>query len=280
MLDRRNFFRVSALGGAASLRNTALTAGALPGADEHEAWRKDRLARLTKDDGWLTLAGLHWLEPGDNRIPSAPGLVFRRGLKVAFESREPVALNGKPSRGAKALEPDTDKIVIGTHTYFVIVRGDRVAIRERDTQSAARLGFRGLDLFPFNPAFRLEAKWLPYAKPVRRRIVNVANTVDEYDAPGLAEFQLAGRTLRLEPVIEEDHLFYVFKDTTAGKTTYPAGRFIELPMPKDGRAIVDFNRAYNPPCAFTSFATCPLPLKQNHLPIAIEAGERAYHHPG
>lgn len=279
MLDRRRFLFLPPLIAGAAM------AGADSAADEHEAWRKDRLARLTGDDGWLTLTGLHWLEPGQNRIAPAPGLIFhRRGRTVRFEldaspppPPRPVLLNGEPARAA-SLRPNDDQITTGTRTFFVILRGNRVAIRERDTQSAARAAFKGLALYPFNPQLRLEAKWLPYAKPVTRRIVNVAKTVDEYQAPGQAEFQIAGRTLRLEPVIEDDHLFYIFKDLTAGKTTYPAGRFIELPKPKGGIAIVDFNRAYNPPCAFTPYATCPLPLKQNHLPVAIEAGERAYHH--
>lgn len=272
MFDRRQFlFFPAAVAGAFAVDDPAART-------EHEAWRKDRLARLTKDDGWLTLTGLHWLDSGVNRIASAPGLVFHRnGRHVRVESAGPIVINNKPPVRAAALKPNDDKITIGTRTYFVILRGDRVAIRERDSRSPALASFKGLALYPFNPQLRLEARWLPYPKPVTRRIVNVAGTVDEYQAPGQAGFQLAGRTLRLEPVIEEDHLFYVFKDLTAGKATYPAGRFMELPFPKNGVAIVDFNRAYNPPCAFTPYATCPLPLKQNHLPVAIEAGELAYH---
>ncbi|MCC6539674.1 MAG: DUF1684 domain-containing protein [Bryobacterales bacterium] len=230
----------------------------------NETWRKERLARLQADDGWLTLVGLHWLEEGDNTLASAPGYTFtRKGLNVTANGR--------------ALKPNDDQITLGTHTYFVIVRGDRVAIREKDTAAKTRREFHGLDYFPYRPEWRFEAKWKPYAKPITRRIANVAGTVDEYQAPGRAEFVAQGRKWTLEPVIEEDHLFYVFKDLTAGKSTYPAGRFIELPMPRDGRAIVDFNRAYNPPCAFTPYATCPLPPKHNHLALAIEAGEKSYH---
>ncbi len=245
---------------------------------ENAVWRKERLARLTGDDGWMTLVGLHWLEPGLNRISSAPGLTFRReGEPVFLESAQPVMVNGKPTR-KQVLKKDEDKITIGDHTYFVIVRGDRVGIRERDKRSQYRTRFKGLGLYPFKPALRFDAKWLPYPHPVKRRIQTVANTMEEMMAPGQAEFAIGGTKYRLEPVIEEDHLFYIFKDRTAGKSTYPAGRFMEMPMPsKDGVAVVDFNRAYNPPCAFTPFATCPLPLKQNQLPVAIEAGELAYH---
>jgi uncharacterized protein (DUF1684 family) len=267
MLDRRLFLSSSAAVAAAQSNLAA----------EHEAWRKARLAKLTSDDGWLTLAGLHWLEPGVNHIPSAPGLTFTRtGESVLLESAQPVMVNGKPTRRL-ALKKDDDKVTIGDHTYFVIVRGDRVAIRERDKKSTARTSFKGLELYPFKPEMRIAAKWHAYAQPVKRRIPAISNTVDEMMAPGQAEFTIAGTGYRLEPVIEEDHLFYIFKDRTAGKTTYGAGRYMVLPMPKDEMVIVDFNRAYNPPCAFTPYATCPLPLKENQLPFAIEAGEKAYH---
>ena len=193
-----------------------------------------------------------------------------------MEAAQPVAVNGELTRKL-SLKKDTDKITIGDRTYFVIVRGDRVAIRERDKKSKYRTAFKGLELYPFKPELRIEAKWLAYPKPVTRRIPTVTNTVEEMLAPGQAEFAIGGQIFRLEPVIEDDHLFYIFKDRTAGKTTYAAGRFMELPMPKAGVAIVDFNRAYNPPCAFSPYATCPLPLKRNQLPVAIEAGEHAYH---
>jgi uncharacterized protein (DUF1684 family) len=270
MLDRRLFL-------CSSIATAAASAAAGDLAAEHEAWRRERLERLTGDEGWLTVSGLHWLEPGANRIPTAPGLVFTlRGQSVMFESSQPVLVNGQPARKRK-LRKDADKIALGERTFFAIVRGDRVAIRERDKQSRFRTGFKGLELFRFRPELHFAARWIQYPKPVKRRITTVANTVEEMMAPGQAEFTFAGTTYRLEPVVEEDHLFYIFKDLTAGKTTYAAGRFMELPMPKNGIAIVDFNRAYNPPCAFTPYATCPLPLKQNQLPVAIEAGEMAYH---
>jgi uncharacterized protein len=269
MLDRRLFL----CSGSA-----AIAAVASPDyAAENAGWRRDRLARLTADDGWLTLTGLHWLEPGPNRIPSAPGLTFtRRGKSVVLEAAQPVPVNGKLTQKL-ALTANTDQIAIEERTYFLIERGDRLAIRERDRTSKYRTAFKGLNLYPYKPELRFEAQWRAYPKPVLRRIATVAKTVEEMMAPGEAEFVIGGKAFRLEPVIEGDHLFYIFKDRTAGKTTYPAGRFMELPMPANGVAIVDFNRAYNPPCAFTPYATCPLPLKQNRLPIAIEAGELAYH---
>ena len=268
MLNRR-LFLCSGFAGAALAREDHAAANA--------EWRRARLARLQGDEGWLTLTGLHWLEPGENRLASAPGLTFTRtGESVLLEAPRPVMVNAQPTRKA-ALKRDTDKVTIGTRTYFVIVRGDRVAIRERDKEAKSRQSFKGLTLYPFKPELRLEAKWRAYPKPLTRRITTVANTVEEMTAPGQAEFAIGGKPYTLEPVLEDDHLFYIFKDRTAGKTTYPAGRFMELPMPQNGVAIVDFNRAYNPPCAFSPYATCPLPLERNRLPIAIEAGELAYH---
>jgi uncharacterized protein len=270
MLDRRVFL-------SSGLALAARAASQLKPSDDAE-WRRQRIERLKGDEGWLTLTGLHWLEPGANHLPSAPGLTFtRRREAVTLEAAESVLVNGKLTR-KHLLKKDEDQVVIGSRTYFVIVRGDRVAIRERDKLSPYRTSFKGLKLYPFQPALRIAAVWQPYPKPVKRRIPTVANTVDEMMAPGRAEFTLNSVKLSLEPVIEEDHLFYIFKDQTAGKSTYPAGRFMEMPMPKDGVAIIDFNRAYNPPCAFTPYATCPLPLKQNQLPVAIEAGEFAYHY--
>jgi uncharacterized protein (DUF1684 family) len=268
MLDRRTFLY------------SGIAAAAVPAHDlaaENEAWRKSRLDRLKAEDGWLTLVGLHWLEAGANRIDSAPGLSFiRRGESVLMTADRAVMVNGKPTR-KQALRRDEDRITIGDRSYVVIVRGDRVAIRERDKQARTRTLFKALEYYPFKPELRFEAKWRTYPVPAKRRVPTITNTVEEMIAPGRAEFVIGGQTYSLEPVIEGDHLFYIFKDRTAGKTTYGAGRYMALPMARDGNAIVDFNRAYNPPCAFTPYATCPLPLEQNRLPIPIEAGEKAYH---
>jgi uncharacterized protein (DUF1684 family) len=228
-----------------------------------EAWRARREANLKAADGWLTLTGLHWLREGKNVVA---GQVFElRGDQVFYRHRP--------------LAPDNprDAVHLGSKSLFVIKRGTRFAIRERDSRSPLRRRFRGLSWFPIDPAYRVEAIWRPYPKPERRSLATVVDIDEEFDAPGLAVFHLKGQTLKLEPVLSENQLFFVFKDLTAGKTTYPAGRFLYALLPVNGKVILDFNRAYTPPCAFTPYATCPLPRRENHLPIAIEAGEKSPH---
>ena len=229
---------------------------------EIEQWRQKREASLKASDGWLTLTGLHWLREGRNQIE---GQEFSlRGDRVVY--------------AGKVLRPDTpeDGIAVGSKTLLVIKRGDRFAIRVRDQRSPFRKEFAGLTWYPVQPAYRVEARWIPYSSPQKRSVATVVNVDEQYESPGVAEFTLQGQKLRLEPVLSEGQYFFIFKDRTAGKTTYPAGRFLYAEPARDGRVILDFNKAYNPPCAFTPYATCPLPRKENHLPVAIEAGEKNY----
>jgi uncharacterized protein (DUF1684 family) len=149
-------------------------------------------------------------------------------------------------------------------------------VRMKDKDSARRRSFKGLRWYPVREEFRLAARWVPYATPKHIEIASVTGQVSPMPSPGYAEFELGGRTLRLEPVLEEpgaSELFFIFKDATAPKETYGAGRFLYAAMPKDGQVELDFNKAYSPPCAFTPYATCPLPPKQNRLSVRIEAGE-------
>ena len=182
------------------------------------------------------------------------------------------------------LRPDVsnadDKLVIGPLTMIVIERDGRQGIRLRDKNSKYRRSFKGLQYFPVKAEYRVEARWLPYPKAKKVVVNTVIEGVREtYEATGEVEFTLAGRKLRLEPVVDEGELFYIFRDLTAGKSTYGAGRFLYSALAKDGKVTLDFNKAYNPPCAFTPFATCPLPPPQNRLDTAVEAGELAYHLP-
>ena len=180
------------------------------------------------------------------------------------------------------LRPDVsgadDKLVVGPLTLLVIERDGRAGIRLRDKNSKYRREFKGLQYFPTKPAFRVEARWLPYAKP-RKVVVNtiVEGVKETYDATGEVDFTLGGRKLTLEPVVDGDELFYIFRDLTAGKSTYGAGRFLNSALAKNGKVTLDFNKAYNPPCAFTPYATCPLPPPRNRLDVAIESGEMGYH---
>jgi len=161
---------------------------------------------------------------------------------------------------------------------FVIQRGDRMGIRLRDPESQYRKGFKGIVSFPASAAYRVTARFV--AEPRKIPILNVLGQTEDSECPGYVVFRLAGKEYRLYPIIEtpgDKELFYIFRDLTAGKETYGAGRFLYSDLPKDGKVVLDFNKAYNPPCAFTPYATCPLPPKQNHIAVRIEAGEKAYH---
>jgi len=272
-----------------------------PGFLKEEAdWRAAREAGLKKPNGWLSVAGLFWLHDGamvlgsdaqsDVVLPaSAPkraGLLHMKSGAVTFEPVKGVAVtvDGKPVTNA-ALKPDTeehpDTIEIGSLTMTIIKRGDRTGVRLRDPDAATRREFTGCKWFPASQAWKVKAKWVTYPTPKKIKIINILGMESEEPSPGYAEFTIDGKTLRLEPVDEDGSLSFMFKDTTSGNTSYGPGRFLDPDPPKDGVIILDFNQAYNPPCAFTAFATCPLPPKQNVLPIAVTAGEKKYsEHPG
>lgn len=263
-----------------------------------EQWRSEREAKLKADDGWLTVAGLYWLEPGENRAGADPdakialpdksaprnfGTFMLKGEQTTFEPAPGVvaSVNGEIVKGKRVLQWDPmdehqDKLTHGDLTMFVIKRGERFAIRLRDKNSSMRREFSGLHWYPVNPSYRVEAKWVAYPAPRKVGVPNVVGIVEQQTALGYAQFRLNGRMWTLEPVVEGTELFYVFKDQTAGKETYPAGRFAYSEMPKNGKVTLDFNKAYTPPCAFTPYATCPLPSKRNQMATRIEAGELKY----
>jgi uncharacterized protein (DUF1684 family) len=276
---------------------------------EIQKWREGYEENLKKDNGWLTLAGLFWLKEGENDfgtgsgnaivLPkgSAPGaagtFLFHQGqTRLRLNDGVPALVNGSPLRtkaqGALGwllaqpaetlLHPDTsqtpDRITLGRLTMIVIQRGNRFGIRLWDNASKARTDFRGSQWFPVHERFRVMARFTSYPQPKMIPILNVLGDTEQNPSPGYATFELAGKTSHLEPLLEGDHLFFIMKDLTSGRQTYAAGRFLYTGMPKDGRLILDFNKAENPPCAFTVYATCPLPPKQNHQLVEITAGER------
>jgi len=189
-----------------------------------------------------------------------------------------VSLNGKAAAAASRLKTDTggkpDQIGLDGLTLFVIHRGDRYGIRLKDMDSKLRKDFAGRHWFPVQPAYRVTAKFVAYDPPKLIAVPNVLGETSQMPSPGYVQFSLGGQLLRLDPVVEEDSLFFIFHDATSGKGTYPPGRFLHADFAKDGKVTLDFNKAYNPPCAFTPYATCPLPPKQNRLPVSIEAGEK------
>jgi uncharacterized protein len=253
-----------------------------------DAWREHREEQLTAPDGWLAVAGLFWLKTGQNRCGSDPAgaIVLPRRApkfagafdlhngKVTFRAAPgaDVRIDGHPAAEA-GLAPGKDKIRIGDLTMFIIVRGPRYYVRLIDPQSEMRRHFAGLKWYPVRPEYRVLASFTPYAPPKRIPITNILGITEDEPSPGYLRFHLHGQIYRLDAVVEDDQLFIIFRDRTAGKTTYGAGRFLDADMPKNGEVVLDFNEAYNPPCAFTPFATCPLPPKQNRLPVSIEAGE-------
>ncbi len=260
--------------------------------------REKRVAELTADNGWLATAGLFWLHEGMNTAGSDPDKAIRLPARApkrlgAFQLKSgtvtfigdagvQLAASGKPVNQF-TFEPEKGErsaIAIAGLKMFVIKRGDRYAVRLLDPESKQRKAFKGLRYFPVQASYRLRAKFTRYATPKQVPVPNVLGMTVPMESPGYVTFTLNGKPYRLEPVYEtskREDLFFIFKDLTAGRETYDAGRFLHTPLPKNGTVDLDFNKAYNPPCAFTAYATCPLPTKQNHLPVAIRAGELNYH---
>jgi uncharacterized protein len=264
--------------------------------DEIVAWQQARDQRLRSPDGWLALVGLFWLQQGLNSIGSGASNDFSLPHGSAPEHVAKITLTGEHvlltnlagdrlKVNAEAViaptelsydEDKPDKVTVDRISFIVIKRGQRLAIRARDRESPVLMHFSGMKYFPINPAYRVEANFVPDKKMVQ--VPNILGETELTESPGVVEFELAGNRYRMRPVYEDDTLFFVFKDQTSQTETYQAGRMLNTPLPKDGKVVLDFNQAYNPPCTFTPYATCPLPMKENQLPIRIEAGELRYGH--
>lgn len=284
----------------------ALTAGisllsAVP--DHHtreiEQWRAERVAKLTKPDGWITLIGLHFLKEGANTVGSAKDndVVLAKGparvgiVTVARDGRitfEPAPDAGVRVDGASVARaelkwdvPSNPTLVtFGTVSFFALDRAGTKALRVKDSDSPRRTRFAGLEYFPVDPAWRIVARWEPFDK---LRMVPVGNILGKSDltlTAGHAIFERDGKTIELLAIDEgaDAPLFFVIADATSGKETYGGGRHLYVARPNAGEhtLVLDFNRAENPPCAFTPFSTCPVPPKQNRLPFAVRAGEKTY----
>jgi uncharacterized protein len=257
-----------------------------------EKWKAEETADLKEN--WLSLAGLFWLSPGPNTFGSDPAskILFPKGPAHAGEfvlNGKEVTLNllpdtkatvdTKPVTTAK-LEPDTSEHVthveMGSLRFHVIVRGDRVGVRLLDTDSAGARNFKGMMFFPLDMKYRLTAAWTPGDGKKTIEIPNVLGDVTAQPVPGVAVFKVNGEELKLTALGGDarNGLFFVFNDLTAKNDTYPGGRFLDTGPIVDGHVVLDFNRAYNPPCAVTPYATCPLAPKENRLAVAIPAGEK------
>lgn len=276
---------------------------------EEQAWRAQHAADLQKPDGWLSLIGLEWLSAPETSIGSAADNKVRlpesapAHLAVVKLENATVSLLAPPGGfpaglnvdGSAAKEqvlradPDHDKLnshlTFGTLNLYAIRRGDRFALRIKDSKSPSITGFHGLKWYPPDSNYRVTAKWVPYRPAKSVSLVTLVGTSYDQPVPGYAEFVLQGKTYRLEPVLEDPQsarLFFIMKDTTSAETTYPACRFLYTPLPDHGvdqvgELVLDFNHMENPPCAYTPYATCPLPPTGNRLPIALPVGEQRYH---
>ncbi|MFY9821740.1 MAG: DUF1684 domain-containing protein [Thermoanaerobaculia bacterium] len=262
-----------------------------------ETWKKERTAGLMREDGWLTLVGLYWLKPGENRFGSDPGnpvilpkgkspavagTLVRAGDAVTLKVQPGVTItaNGKPVTADLALDTDAKGkptvLALGSLSFYAIQRGDRVGVRIKDKESPVRAAFHGVDTFAPDPKWRVVARFEPY-QDKKIAITNVLGQVSQEASPGAVVFDWQGKTYRLDALGDpKDGLSLIFGDATNGRLTYGAGRFLDTDAVKDGKVVVDFNTAYNPPCAFTAFATCPLPPAQNKLALAVEAGEKKF----
>lgn len=268
---------------------------------EQQRWRSQRAARLTAPDGWTTLVGLHWIDTGAHYLGSSA----RNGIRLAVgpehlgmleltrqgrlrfvpEKGGELTLDGEPLTGEVMLRADDDAegaSVIGFDEdrgqAMVLKRGNRHALRVRHADASTRTGFKGIDYWPVDGSWRIQGRFVAHPRGKTLPIVNLVGTTDEMSNPGVVEFERGGQTYRLEALDEgNEQLFLILADRTSGHDSYGAGRYLYAAKPDlQGRVTLDFNQAYNPPCAFTAFATCPLPPHENRLDLAITAGEKAY----
>jgi uncharacterized protein (DUF1684 family) len=276
-------------GGAANPPGAAPDAAYLQSFDQ---WKAEQIDDLKKN--WLPLAGLYWLKPGVNSFGSASdnAVVFPKGpahggefdrqgkdvtVKLLPEAKATIA--GKPVSSAK-LEADgsghASMIEMGSLQFHVIVRGERVGIRLRDGDSDAVRNFRGLRFYPLDLNYRVTATWVPSDGKKTVEVPNVLGDISSALVAGKAVFKIEGQEVQLTDLGGDPAkgLFFVFNDLTAKSDTYPGGRFLETGPVVNGTVVLDFNRAYNPPCAVTPYATCPLAPKENRLAVAIPAGEQ------
>lgn len=261
---------------------------------EMELWRRKRLTNLISETGWLNLAGLYWLKEGVNTIGGGPtndcvfptehaklylGKVVLKGGQVYLEDvpkEVSIFSKGEKFEGGLIYTETSNALVLSHQSlrWFIIKRGDKYAIRLRDLESEYVKNFKGIVNFPIQSKWKLNAKFVPTAGK-KLRILDVTGRVYEEESPGKVVFTVNGREYALAATKEGNELFIVFGDATNKKETYGGGRFVYVGMPTSGdEVIIDFNKAFNPPCVFTPFATCPLPVAENKLSIEIPAGEK------
>lgn len=276
--------------GALSMSNAAANYEA-----EIKQWRAEQETKLRSEGSWLAVVGLHWLKEGESSLgasdratvvlpESAPLKLGRLTLKggkatLKLDTVDGVTIAGSRAEAGRDYELKTDEggapteVKTGSVTLFLIKRPNGIGVRVKDSNADARRKFAGRKWYQPAQAYKIAAKWNELKTPRKIIVPDIMGNENEETTPGYASFMLEGKNVDLFPTKEGDKLFFVFKDKTSGKETYGAARFLYADLPKDGKVELDFNRAVNPPCAFTDFATCPLPPKENRLDVAIKAGE-------
>ncbi len=265
---------------------------------DYAAWQKQRIENLTAEKGWLTLIGLHWLEVGkftlgsgsDQQIrlsagPEKLGTIERKASgKLIFSANAPVLIDGVAANSDIVLSTDKDgakptEVSIGTLSFLAIDRGGKIGLRVKDSESKTRTAFLGLDYFAYQPALRIVASYEAYPKVRMLEVATIIGTVEPTPNPGRAKFSVAGKEYSFELLegSDEAHYFTVFGDQTNGKETYGMARFLAGAVDAKNKTVtLDFNTAYNPPCAFTEYATCPMPPAGNRIAAKVRAGEKGY----
>ena len=264
---------------------------------EIETWHAERIKSLKEPNGWLNLVGLYWLEEGQNSFGSGPRnkIVFPAGtivdeagyfersgdkVKLVVQHQAAITVNGKPVTEAIVFDKDSTRqpvLSCGNLRWTLIRRDDKIGIRLRDLASPAIKTFKDIERFSVDTSWRMEAVLQTAGAAQRIAIKNVLGQTSQQPTAGKLVFTVNHQQYSLDALDEGDELFVIFGDETNGQSTYPSGRFLYAKKPgADGKTILDFNKAYNPPCAFTNYATCPLPPKENILSFAITAGEKNY----
>ncbi len=284
----------------AAAASAAPTSAELEEERQHvEEWKAQRLASLTSETGWLTLSGLFWLKPGENTFGSSKSSTFHLDNAALAPQAGTFVLDGGvvrfiASEGARImhagklvtdielasdLTSEPTILQSGSLSFFLIDRAGELGIRVRDSENPYRTNFHGLDYFPVADNWVVNASFEPYEPQRKISIVNILGLREDIVSPGALVFTHQGKEYRLDALLEtpsDEELFIMFADDTSGEETYGAGRFMYVPLPRDGIVRLNFNEAYNPPCAFNIFATCPLPPPQNRLALRVEAGEKTY----
>ena len=266
--------------------------------EEIKQWDQRRAERLKADDGWLNLVGRTWLKPGENKfgsakdndviiesdkVPDYMGVFVFQDSTVTMKVNDGVEVlfNGNPVKEMIMIGDDKEEMTVfqnGPIKWNLIVRNELYGIRFRDLESEFVKNFKGIERFPVNEDWRITANFEAYNPPRKMEVPNVLGQVDEELSPGAIVFSKDNQTYRLNAIDADDKLWFIFADGTSGEETYGGGRFLYTDSKADstGKVIVDFNKAYNPPCVLTKFATCPLPPKENYIKLRITAGEKLY----